>query len=177
MALIGSIGTALLAALPEEIGAAAWGAAGGITEATGLAVTAPELVGTAAVGAGVGGMAGADAKQQAAAKAADAQRGAANTQQAGAVAPGLAPAAAPAPMAGLAALGSGPQKTMNMKAGGKVPLGDGAYIVPADVVSALGNGSSKAGAEFLRRLMDEVKNQATHRQGLGAAKKHVEENA
>lgn len=57
--------------------------------------------------------------------------------------------------------------------GGQIPLKDGAYIIPADVVSALGNGSSKAGAEFLRHLMMEVRKEAVGRQGIGAAKNHV----
>ena len=57
---------------------------------------------------------------------------------------------------------------IGMASGGQVPIKEGAYVIPADVVSALGNGSSKAGAEFLYRLMDEVKNEATKRQGLGA---------
>jgi hypothetical protein len=57
--------------------------------------------------------------------------------------------------------------------GGQIPLKDGAYIIPADVVSALGNGSSKAGAEFLRHLMMEVRKEAVNIQGLGAAKNHV----
>ena len=33
--------------------------------------------------------------------------------------------------------------------GGEVNLEDGQFILPADIVSALGNGSTKAGAEFL----------------------------
>jgi hypothetical protein len=37
--------------------------------------------------------------------------------------------------------------------GGSVKLQDGAFVVPADVVSALGNGSSKAGAKYLTHLM------------------------
>ena len=57
--------------------------------------------------------------------------------------------------------------------GGHVPLRNGAYIIPADVVSALGNGSSKAGAEFLQRLMVQVKHEATKRQGLGAARAYA----
>lgn len=64
------------------------------------------------------------------------------------------------PLGGLGAIG--------MARGGQVPVRDGAYIIPADVVSALGNGSSKAGAEFLRRLMEEVKAQGVKRHGLGA---------
>ena len=37
--------------------------------------------------------------------------------------------------------------------GGSIKLQDGAFIIPADVVSALGNGSSKAGAKYLTHLM------------------------
>jgi hypothetical protein len=33
--------------------------------------------------------------------------------------------------------------------GGEVHLADGQFIIPADVVSALGNGSTNAGAKFL----------------------------
>lgn len=40
-------------------------------------------------------------------------------------------------------------QTMGMAAGGEVPLEDGDWIIPADVVSALGNGSTDAGASFL----------------------------
>lgn len=69
------------------------------------------------------------------------------------------------PMSGMAGIG--------MARGGQVPVRDGAYIIPADVVSALGNGSSKAGAEFLRRLMEEVKHEAVGRHGLGAARRAV----
>lgn len=63
--------------------------------------------------------------------------------------------------------------SIGMAGGGQVPVKNGAYIIPADVVSALGNGSSKAGAEFLRRLMDGVKVEATKRYGLGAARRAV----
>ncbi|MCA6334232.1 MAG: hypothetical protein IM664_06415 [Phenylobacterium sp.] len=36
-------------------------------------------------------------------------------------------------------------------------LSDGEFVIPADVVSMLGDGSSKAGAERLYSLMDEVR--------------------
>jgi hypothetical protein len=39
------------------------------------------------------------------------------------------------------------------KEGGSIRLTDGDFIVPADVVSALGNGSSTAGAKYLTHLM------------------------
>ena len=40
-------------------------------------------------------------------------------------------------------------QTWGLAGGGEVNLEDGQFILPADVVSALGNGSTKAGAEFL----------------------------
>jgi hypothetical protein len=43
---------------------------------------------------------------------------------------------------------------MGMAAGGGVKLEEGQFIVPADVVSALGNGSTKAGAAFLKDFFD-----------------------
>jgi hypothetical protein len=44
---------------------------------------------------------------------------------------------------GLGTPGSG------LAAGGSVDLHDGDFILPADIVSAMGNGSTKAGAQFL----------------------------
>ena len=38
-----------------------------------------------------------------------------------------------------------------------VVLSDGEFIVPADVVSGLGNGSSDAGSEALYEMMDRVR--------------------
>jgi hypothetical protein len=38
---------------------------------------------------------------------------------------------------------------MGMNKGGEVALQEGQFIIPADVVSALGDGSTKAGANFL----------------------------
>jgi hypothetical protein len=35
--------------------------------------------------------------------------------------------------------------------GGGIAMRDGQYVIPADVVSAIGNGSSKAGAKFLEQ--------------------------
>ena len=40
-------------------------------------------------------------------------------------------------------------------------LADGEFVVPADVVSHIGNGSSKAGAEKLYGMMDRVRKQRT----------------
>ena len=42
--------------------------------------------------------------------------------------------------------------TIQAAKGGSVGLKNGDYIVPADVVSALGNGSTKAGAKYLTHL-------------------------
>lgn len=77
------------------------------------------------------------------------------------------------PLGGLGGIGRATGGITALAHGGQVALGDGAYIIPADVVSALGNGSSKAGADYLRRLMVEVRKEAVGRQGMGAAKKHV----
>jgi hypothetical protein len=44
-----------------------------------------------------------------------------------------------------------------------VLLSDGEFIVPADVVSGLGNGSTDAGAEELHRMMDRVRQERTGR--------------
>lgn len=77
------------------------------------------------------------------------------------------------PLGGLGSIGRATGGITALAHGGQVALGDGAYIIPADVVSALGNGSSKAGAEYLRQLMIAVRKEAVGRQGMGAAKKHV----
>ncbi len=45
-----------------------------------------------------------------------------------------------------------PSAAMNFARGGEVGLKEGQFIIPADVVSALGNGSTKAGAEFLNEF-------------------------
>jgi hypothetical protein len=42
----------------------------------------------------------------------------------------------------------------------KVLLSDGEFVVPARVVSALGDGSSEAGAEVLHGMLDRVKQEA-----------------
>ena len=44
-----------------------------------------------------------------------------------------------------------------------VLLSDGEFVVPADVVSGLGNGSTDAGAEELHRMMDRVRQERTGR--------------
>ena len=47
--------------------------------------------------------------------------------------------------------------------GGRQParLADGEFVIPADVVSHLGNGSSKAGAKKLHQMMDRVRHSRT----------------
>jgi hypothetical protein len=42
----------------------------------------------------------------------------------------------------------------------KVLLSDGEFVVPARVVSALGDGSSEAGAKVLHNMLDRVKDEA-----------------
>jgi hypothetical protein len=77
------------------------------------------------------------------------------------------------PMASLGSIGKATGGLTALAHGGQVPLKNGAYIIPADVVSALGNGSSKAGAEFLKQLMMEVRKESVNTQGLGAAKNNA----
>jgi hypothetical protein len=40
-------------------------------------------------------------------------------------------------------------------------LADGEFVIPADVVSHLGNGSSKAGAKVLYAMMDRIRESRT----------------
>jgi len=46
-------------------------------------------------------------------------------------------------------------------------LADGEFVIPADVVSHLGNGSSKAGAKQLYAMMDKVRQARTGRKAQG----------
>jgi hypothetical protein len=49
--------------------------------------------------------------------------------------------------------------------GNKQParLADGEFVIPADVVSHIGNGSSKAGAKKLYEMMDKIRKERTGR--------------
>jgi hypothetical protein len=53
--------------------------------------------------------------------------------------------------------------------GGKQParLADGEFVVPADVVSHLGNGSTDAGAKHLYAMMDNVRKARTGKKSQG----------
>jgi hypothetical protein len=46
-------------------------------------------------------------------------------------------------------------------------LADGEFVVPADVVSHLGNGSTDAGAKHLYKMMDKVRQARTGRKAQG----------
>jgi len=46
-------------------------------------------------------------------------------------------------------------------------LADGEFVIPADVVSHLGNGSSKAGAKQLYKMMDKIRSARTGRKSQG----------
>jgi len=46
-------------------------------------------------------------------------------------------------------------------------LSDGEFVVPADVVSHLGNGNSNAGAQQLYDMMDKVRQERTGRKSQG----------
>ena len=181
MTLVVSIGSTILGGSLLGAGAAGTGVLAGATlsgVASGLGTGAAIAAGTV----GAGALAGAGMAVNEMTKGPPK-----STPNVPTLAPGLAPgmsaaeavspAAAPsaAPLGGLGSIGQDQKKAATggimFADGGQVPVRNGAYIIPADVVSALGNGSSKAGAEFLRRLMDEVKNEATKRHGLGAVKR------
>lgn len=59
--------------------------------------------------------------------------------------------------------GDGMSDSIPAQIGGKQParLADGEFVVPADVVSHLGNGSSDAGAKQLYKMMDRIRQQRT----------------
>lgn len=134
-----AIGSAVLAALPTSIGGAITGL--GIGAGT---VGATVIGGAAAAGMGIdaaiteGDMQRADKKQTAANAAA-------------AAAPAAATNLYSAPTAPISSGGQQYFATggLTSLAKGGVNLQDSDYIIPADVVSALGNGSSKAGARYL----------------------------
>jgi hypothetical protein len=46
-------------------------------------------------------------------------------------------------------------------------LADGEFVIPADVVSHLGNGSTEAGAKHLHGMMDKVRKARTGRKAQG----------
>lgn len=55
-------------------------------------------------------------------------------------------------------------------------LADGEFVIPADVVSHLGNGSSKAGAKMLYAMMDRIRHARTGNKKQGKqidAKKYL----
>jgi hypothetical protein len=164
-----------------DLGSLSDSAASGISKA-GVPITGDQLsTGLNALGAGAvtdyAGQSIVDAQD--AAKKAEQQnaQGAidfANQNQAGmANLKGLGFGSPSGPLSSLSGIGKATGGLTALAHGGQIPLKDGAYIIPADVVSALGNGSSKAGAEFLRHLMMEVRKEAVNIQGLGAAKKHA----
>jgi len=130
-------------------GAAVSGLATGLGISTGLATGIVGGATIAGVGGAVGTLAGDAAKQEAATQRASNQIGAANAAAAAPTAAATSLYSAPtAPISG------GDQKFfatggLTSLAKGGVNLQDSDYIIPADVVSALGNGSSKAGARYL----------------------------
>jgi hypothetical protein len=48
-----------------------------------------------------------------------------------------------------------------------VTLSDGEFVIPADVVSHLGNGNSDAGAKMLYSMMDRIRQARTGRKEQG----------
>lgn len=65
--------------------------------------------------------------------------------------------------------GDGMSDNIPAKIGQKQParLADGEFVVPADVVSHLGNGSTDAGAKHLYKMMDKVRSARTGRKAQG----------
>lgn len=65
--------------------------------------------------------------------------------------------------------GDGMSDNIPAKIGDKQParLADGEFVVPADVVSHLGNGSTDAGAKQLYKMMDKVRTARTGRKAQG----------
>lgn len=130
------------------IGAGAVGALTGMGLSAGLATGVVGAATLAGVG-GIGAMISDSVSQDAAAQQADKRQGIANAAAAAPSAMATNMYSAPTtPIAG------GDQKFfaiggLTSLAKGGVNLQDSDYIIPADVVSALGNGSSKAGARYL----------------------------
>ena len=134
-----AVGSVVLAALPTSVGGAITGL--GIGAGT---VGATVIGGAAATGLGIDA-----AISEGQAKRADQKTATANAAAAAPTAAATSLYSAPTtPIAG------GDQKFfatggLTSLAKGGVNLQDSDYIIPADVVSALGNGSSKAGARYL----------------------------
>jgi len=65
--------------------------------------------------------------------------------------------------------GDGMSDSIPAKIGHKQParLADGEFVVPADVVSHLGNGSTDAGAKHLYKMMDRIRQDRTGRKAQG----------
>jgi hypothetical protein len=55
----------------------------------------------------------------------------------------------------------------NIEGNQEARLADGEFVIPADVVSHLGNGSSKAGAKQLYSMMDRIRQARTGRKAQG----------
>lgn len=133
-----------------SIGAGAVGALTGLGLSTGLATGIVGGATLAGIG-GVGAMISDSVSQDAATQNASKQQGIANAAAAAPSATATNLYSAPT-----APISSGGQKyfatgglTSLAKGGSSLRLEDSDYIIPADVVSALGNGSSKAGARYL----------------------------
>jgi len=143
-----AVGTAIGA---TAIGGAAVGGLTGLGLSAGLATGVVGAATLAGVG-GLGAMLSDSISEDAAAQQADKRQGIANAAVSGTAAPG----AASMYSAPTTPISSGGQQyfatgglTALAKGGSSVNLQDSDYIIPADVVSALGNGSSKAGARYL----------------------------
>ena len=63
--------------------------------------------------------------------------------------------------------GDGMSDSIKARIGGvqEARLADGEFVIPADVVSHLGNGSSNAGAKKLHAMMDRIRKARTGKKG------------
>ena len=79
---------------------------------------------------------------------------------------GLGAASEKLPPRFLEGAGDGMSDSIKARIGGmqEARLADGEFVVPADVVSHLGNGSSKAGAKKLYAMMDKIRKARTGRE-------------
>jgi len=69
--------------------------------------------------------------------------------------------------------GMGDQVRANIDGMQEARLSDGEYVIPADVVSHLGNGNSDAGAKVLDRFLTRVRKERT---GNGKQGKEIDPN-
>ena len=78
---------------------------------------------------------------------------------------------------GFGSFAEGGYASLHAAHGGSVQVRDGAFVIPADVVSALGNGSSKAGAKYLTQLFKNLEQGPPKKAGNLAAERAMKRHA